>query len=156
MAQPTLTVKDGSGVAQTIFTQNPNGASIAANGTPIAFPTDQLALVSEAIFFNESTTPIAGAATFTGLARDIGVVPGVSAYACIFNAFILTDQTGVMRIEISNDNITWRRATIDTAIAANVPLFTSTKVVARYHRVVIVNGVTIQGFVMINTSYTSA
>jgi len=92
----------------------------------------------------------------TGLTRDIGVAPGAPADACIFNAFILTDQTGVMRIEISNDNITWRRATIDTAIAANVPLFISAKVVARYHRVVIVNGATIQGLVMINTSYTSA
>jgi hypothetical protein len=108
------------------------------------------------VFYNESTTALAASATFTGTARDVAIAAGsVQPYAA-FNATVFADQAGNIRIEMSNDNTTWRRATSDTAVAANSPVILSVPVVTRYYRVVYVNGATLQGAFMLNSSYTAA
>jgi hypothetical protein len=108
------------------------------------------------VFYNESTTALAGAATFTGTSRDVGIAAtGTQPYAA-FNATAFADQAGTVRIEMSNDATTWRRATADTAVTANSVVTLSVPVVTRYYRVVYVNGATIQTAFMLNSSFTAA
>ncbi|MBX9706866.1 MAG: hypothetical protein K2X61_02905 [Caulobacteraceae bacterium] len=109
-------------------------------------------------FWNESTTALTAGATFTGTSRDTGATAGSGTFGnrAYFNAFAFADQAGNVRIEVSNDNSTWRRATADQAVAANTPVTLSIPVMTRHHRVVYVNGGTNQGAFMCNTSYSAA
>lgn len=108
------------------------------------------------LFFNDTVVVLAGAATYTGVARDVGIAAGsVQPYAA-FNATAFADQAGTLRVEMSNDNVTWRRASADQAVAANTAVILSVPVVTRYHRAIYVNGATLQGAFMLNTSYTAA
>jgi hypothetical protein len=106
------------------------------------------------IFWNESVTAQAAAATVTGTARDVGMSAGAAHRYAAFNAFAFADQAGTLRIEISTDNVTWRRASADVAVAANAPVHMSVPVTARWYRAVYVNGATLQGAFMLNTSFT--
>lgn len=108
------------------------------------------------IFYNDSVTALAGAATFTGTARDVAIAAGSVQPFAAFNATAFADQAGTLRIEMSNDSTTWRRATADTAVAAGAVVTLSVPVVTRYYRVVYVNGATLQGAFMLNSSYTVA
>ena len=108
------------------------------------------------IFWNESVTALAISATVTGVSRDTGVAQATAHRYAAFNTFAFADQAGTMRIEVSADNVTWRRASADVAVAANTPVFLSVPVAARYHRVVFVNGATLQTAFMLNSSYTVA
>jgi hypothetical protein len=162
MAQPTITIKDGNGTAQTIFTQNPNGQSTAANSQPVVVASDSGVLTLDTVFWNESTTPLAANGTFTGTGRDINNpaitgmgVTGASSLWVYFNASFLANQTGIARIESSPDNATWSRETVDTALAISTPLKLSVKVMTKYYRVVLVNGATLQTSLVINSSFSS-
>lgn len=108
------------------------------------------------VFFNDSVTALAAAATLTGTTRDVGIAAGTVEPYAAFNATAFADQAGTLRIEMSNDNVTWRRATADTAVAANAVVTLSVPVVTRYYRVIYVNGATIQTAFMINSSFTAA
>ena len=81
---------------------------------------------------------------------------GALADYSYFNAFALADQAGTMRIECSNDNVTWRRATLDTVVAINTPVYLKVVMLTRYWRVIYTNGATIQGIFMCNTGFTGA
>lgn len=115
-----------------------------------------LATATDNIFYNDSSTAQAAAATVTGSARDIATAAGTNHRYSAFNAMAFADVAGTMRIEISNDNSTWRRATVDTAVAANTPVILSIPVMTRYHRVVYVNGAAAQTVFMLNTSFTAS
>lgn len=108
------------------------------------------------LYNNETTTALSANATFTGTSRDTGVTAGNAQRYAYFNAFAFADQAGTLRIEVSNDNSTWRRATADQAVAANTPVTLSIPAMTRFHRVVYVNGSTNQGAFMCNTSYSGA
>jgi len=108
------------------------------------------------IFYNESTTNQAASATVTGVTRDIAIAAGTTQPFSYFKAFSFSDVAGTMRIEVSNDNVTWRRATVDTAAAANTPLMLSVPALTRYHRVIYINGGTIQTSFMLNSGYVAA
>jgi hypothetical protein len=108
------------------------------------------------VFYNESTTNLGASATFTGSSRDVGIAAGSVQPYSAFNATVFADQAGTLRLEMSNDNTTWRRCTADTAVAANAPVTLSVPVVTRYHRAVYVNGASAQGAFMLNTGYTCA
>lgn len=136
--------------------------------TPVSMPFEPAAVAGQAvaqsgtwtvrnnIFYNESTTAQAASATVTGTSRDVGTAAAAAQQYTAFNAFAFADQAGTMRIEVSNDNTTWRRATADTAVAANTAVILSVPVMTRYHRVVYVNGATLQTAFMLNSSYTAA
>jgi len=109
----------------------------------------------ETTFFNDTTTALTGAATFTGTARDVGVAAGTATPTTYFNAFGFADQAGTLSIECSNDNTTWRTAA-SVALTASAPQILTVPVMTRYHRVKLVNGATAQGSVMVNSSYTGA
>jgi hypothetical protein len=132
------------------------GQGIAAFVTGGALSSTGVATALDNLYYNDSVTPQAASATLTGTARDVGYVQASASRYTKFNAFALADQAGTLRIEVSNDNVTWRRATVDTAVAANVPAFLQVPVCTRYHRVVYVNGGTIQTLFMLNSSYSPA
>jgi hypothetical protein len=108
------------------------------------------------IFYNDSVTAQAASATLTGTTRDVGIAAGAVCPFAAFNATAFADQAGTLRIEMSTDNVTWRRATADTAVAANAVVTLSVPVVTRYYRVVYVNGATLQTAFMLNSSFTAA
>lgn len=114
-----------------------------------------LIVAQPTLFFNESTTALAASATFTGTSRDNGgtTAASVTIYGA-FNVTAFADQAGTVRIEMSNDSTTWRRATADTAVTANSVITLSVPVVTRYYRAVYVNGATLQTAFMINSSYS--
>ena len=108
------------------------------------------------VFWNDSTTAQAASVTLTGTSRDVGVAAGTVHRYSAFNAMAFADVAGTLRIECSNDNTTWRRASPDTAVAANSVVTLSVPVMTRYYRAVYVNGGTIQTAFMLNTSFTAA
>lgn len=109
------------------------------------------------IGFAESSTALGASATYTGTGRDAGsaFTTTGSRYAS-FNAYAFSDQAGTIRIEFSQDASTWRRATADTALAANTPVILSVPVVTRYARMVFVNGTTAQTIFLCASSFTAA
>lgn len=110
---------------------------------------------SDNIFYNESSTAQAANATLTGTTRDVGIAAGSGHRYAYFRAFALADQAGTVRIECSNDNSTWRAMTANVAVAANTPTFVTVPVLTRYHRVVYVNGATLQTIFMLNSGYST-
>lgn len=123
--------------------------TVAVSGAPTVVSQDNL-------FYNESVTAQAASATLTGTSRDVGVAAAAAHRYSAFNAYSFSDQAGVLRIECSNDNTTWRRMTADVTAAANTPVILSVPVMTRYHRAVYVNGGTAQTAFILNTSLTAA
>ena len=107
------------------------------------------------IYYVDTVTPLGGSATFTGTTRDLGVASGGNFKTPYFNAFTFADQAGTMRIEMSPDNVTWYKATIDNVVTANTPIFMSALVLCRYYRVVFINGATLQTKFIVNTSFSN-
>ena len=105
-------------------------------------------------FWNESVTAQAQLATVTGARRDVGVGPGVNHGLCAFNAMVIADQAGTLRIQSSINGSMWYSATAEVAVAANTPVILRVPVMCQFHRVVYVNGTTAQGYFKLDTSYT--
>lgn len=144
----------GTVQAIAVLSQQPYAAPVmtvqqSSSGSLVAASADN-------IFYNDSSTAQAASATLTGSSRDVGAAASANHRYSAFNAMAFADVAGTMRIEVSNDNSTWRRATADTAVAANTPVILSIPVMTRYHRVVYVNGATAQGAFMLNTSFTAS
>ena len=109
-----------------------------------------------AIVFPERSTVLSASETYTGPSRDLGATPGQVTMFGAFNAFAFSDQACTIRVEISPDNATWRRASADVAIAAGASQYLSVPVVARFHRMVVVNGATPSGVFFSGSSYTAS
>lgn len=139
--------------APSINVQQATAANLLTTATISGSPT---VVAQDNIFWNDSTTAQAAGATLTGTARDVGVAAAAVHRYSAFNASAFADVAGTLRIECSNDNTTWRRASPDTAVAANAVVTLSVPVMTRYYRAVYVNGGTIQTAFMLNTSFTAA
>lgn len=139
-----------------------NAPAVAQSGTWTVMPgntvntTPWLVANRANVFFNESITALAISATFTGTSRDTGVAAASFHQYAAFNAVATSNVAGTIRIEMSNDAVTWRIASPDTAVAANAVVTLSVPVVTRYYRAVYVNGATLQTVFMLNTSFTAA
>lgn len=134
----------------------PVSGTVTVGALPVG--TNAIGAVSsiDNIFFNESVTAQAASATLTGAVKDVGVAVSVLHRYSAFNASAFADQAGTLRVECSNDNVTWRRTTADTAVAANTCVILSVPIMTRYYRAVYVNGATLQAAFMLNTSFTAA
>jgi hypothetical protein len=99
--------------------------------------------------FTDSTTNLAISGSITSGSKDAG---STIAFAR-FVAKAFSDQAGTLRIEQSTDNITFRRATADIAVSANIPAEAVVFVTARYHRVVYTNGGVAQTAFLLNSAY---
>lgn len=99
-------------------------------------------------FYNDTVSPLAVGATFTGTSRDLGVTQQTkkSFLACAFS-----DQAGTLFVDMSNDAVTWRQAK-KAAVAAgdSADLFVS--VVTRYYRVRFINDAVAQTAFMLNSA----
>lgn len=144
----------GTVQAVALLSQEPYAAPIISVGGSVTNTNNAN------IFYSESVTPLAANASAPLTTRDTAaaLTAGVSAahrYSA-FNAFAFADQAGTMKIECSQDNVTWRPMTASVVVAANTPVILSVPVMARYHRVVYANGATLQTAFMLNSSYTAA
>lgn len=103
---------------------------------------------------NESTTNLAGSATFTGPTREM-FPPEGSNRPTKFRAMAVASHVSAsngFRIELSQNGTNWFTAAQTTTVA-NVASFLETAVVARYYRVVYVNAATLQTSFLINSAY---
>lgn len=151
-----LTAEITAGRGQVVAGQAVGVAVVSMPTTTVTGTVTANAAAQDNVFYNESVTAQAASATLTGTARDVAVAAAAVHRYSAFNAMAFADQAGSMRIEVSNDSTTWRRITVDTAVAANTPVILSVPVMTRYHRVVYINGATAQTAFMLNTSFTAA
>ena len=151
-----LTAEITAGRGQTVAGQALGVAVVSAPTTTVTGTVTSMSVSQNNVFWNDSATVQAAAATVTGTTRDIGIAAGTGHRYAAFNASAFADQAGTLRIECSNDTVTWRRATADTAVAANTVVYLSVPTMTRYYRVVYVNGATLQTAFMLNTSFTAA
>lgn len=124
--------------------------------TPVTGTVTANAVAQNNVFYNESVTAQAANATLNGISRDIAIAAAAVHRYSQFNASVFADQAGTLRIECSNDNVTWRRITVDAAVAANTPVILSVPVMTRYYRAVFINGAVANTAFMFNTSYTAS
>lgn len=147
-------------ILKGIFSKLPAslGAKTAASSLSIAPATDAVfstTVGNGATFWPETSTPLAASATFNGASRDGGAAsPGPIAGA-YFNAMIYADQTGTATLQRSNDAAAWTPAAT-APIVASTPLTLQVPVTARYHRIVVENGGSIQTVLSVNSSYTAS
>lgn len=89
----------------------------------------------------ESTTALAGSATYTGTARDaLSPSPWKE-----FLVMAWADNGGTLYIDASVDNVTWRNSIVSLALAtASTGITLTCPIVARYMRARFVNGTTAQ------------
>ena len=106
-----------------------------------------------AIWFDDSSTVLAGAATFTGTSRDLTVtatavaMANAATYAKEVRVSAETDQSGTLWVEFSRDNTNWRRAkAAPTAAVTGGAQFAEIvfRPSWRYMRVGFTNGATLQ------------
>lgn len=97
--------------------------------------TSNIGTITSTIYA-DSVTNLAINATYTGTARDAG---GTSPLFQRFTARAYSDQAGTLKIQDSTDNVTWRDVA-STPIVGGVCSNLSIDILARYNRVVVVNG----------------
>jgi hypothetical protein len=100
-----------------------------------------------AVWYDDTSTPLAAAGTFTGTTRDaIGAGTGVTNGIAwpTFRSRAISDVAGTLHLEVSRDNSTFRRiesvATAAAASGLHVAAIADHPVATRYVRVVFVNG----------------
>jgi hypothetical protein len=151
-----LTAEITAGRGQTVAGQAIGVAVVSMPTTTVTGTVTANAASQDNVFYNDSVVAQAASATVTGTARDTGVAAAAVHRYSAFNACAFADQAGTLRIEMSNDNVTWRRSCADTAVVANAAVILSVPIMTRYYRAVYVNGATLQGAFMLNTSFTAA
>jgi hypothetical protein len=135
-------------------TQPVSGTVTANIAGALAAGTNRVGFTAGAgIWYDDSATVLAGAATFTGTARDLTVTATATAmanaatYAKEVRVSAESDQTGTLWVEFSRDNTNWRR-TKSAATAAITGGGQFAEIVFRpswrYMRVGFTNGATLQ------------
>jgi hypothetical protein len=110
-------------------------------------------LAAAGIWWDDSAVVLAGAASFTGTARDLTVTATATAmanaatYAKELRVAAESDQTGTLWLEVSRDNTNWRRVkSVPTAAIAGGGQYAEIihRPSWRYARVGFTNGATLQ------------
>jgi hypothetical protein len=145
--------------AQTTYTPivstQPVSGTVTANiAGALAAGTNRVGFTAgAAIWFDDSSTVLAGAATFTGTSRDLTVTASATAmanaatYAKEVRVSAESDQSGTLWVEFSRDNTNWRRTkSAPTAAVAGGGQFAEIvfRPSWRYMRVGFTNGATLQ------------
>lgn len=135
------------------FATEPIPAAQVSGTQPVTMGSTTVMIGASGISaFAESSTNLGASATFTGTSRDGGVWQNVQSWNK-FVAKAFADVAGTFRIEQSADNTTWRRATADVTVAAGAVIELVTFAIARYHRIVFVNGAAAQTQFLANSAY---
>lgn len=126
------------------------GGTSPAQAVPTFMTGGALSITSNlsSTAYADTSTPLAASATFTGTSRWFGY--GNPATVKAFNANVYADQAGMLYIEKSNDNVTWRQAG-KVAVAAGDSADLRVMVTAQYYRVKFVNGAAAQTAFMLNS-----
>lgn len=152
----TLNVWGAQTTYTPIVTTQPVSGTVTANiGTgSLAAGVNRVAFVAGAgIWFDDSSTVLAGAATFTGTSRDLTVTATATAmanaatYVKEMRVSAESDQSGTLWVEFSRDNTNWRRAkSAATAAVTGGGQFAEIifRPSWRYARVGFTNGATLQ------------
>jgi len=136
--------------AQVSATQPVSGsvtATLAASAVRAGF------IAGAAIWYDDSATVLAGAATFTGTSRDLTVTATATAmanaatYVKEIRLSAESDQSGTLWLEVSRDNTNWRRVkSVATAAVTGGGQYAEIvhRPSWRYARVGFTNGATLQ------------
>lgn len=100
------------------------------------------------VLYADTTTVLAAAATYTGTSRDAGTTPAYQRFV----ARAYASHDGTLRVEDSTDNTTWRTVA-SIPVAAGATQTIDAMVMARYNRVVYVNGATLQTAFRVTSGY---
>lgn len=135
--------------------------TLTANTPTLAASTNRAGFFSAAgIWYDDSATVLAGAATFTGTSRDLTVtatavaMANAATYAKEARVSAESDQSGTLWLEISRDNTNWRRVkSVATAAVTGGGQFAEIiyRPSWRYLRVGFTNGATLQTRFTINS-----
>ena len=115
---------------------------------------------SAGIWYDDSSTVLAGAASFTGTSRDATVTATATAfanaatYAKEVRASAESDQSGTLWLEVSRDNTNWRRVkSVPTAAVTGGGQYAEIvhRPSVRYWRVGFTNGATLQTRFLVNS-----
>lgn len=150
-AAQQVEVTAGRGVsasARTVPVNMPSGVVMQAGNSRVGF------IGAAGQWYDDSTTVLAAAATFTGASRDLAAVATAtsfnssSTFAEEFRLSAESDQAFTLALEVSRDSTTWRRVKA-VASAAVTGGGQYAEIVHRpswrYARVVVVNGATLMG-----------
>ena len=159
----TLNVWGAQTTYQPIITTQAISGTVTANA---GASTNRAGFVAGAgIWFDDSSTVLAAAATFTGTSRDLTVTATATAmanaatYAKEVRVSAESDQSGTLWVEYSRDNTNWRRAkSAATAAVAGGGQFAEIilRPSWRYLRVGFTNGATLQTRFTINSLLIAA
>lgn len=122
--------------------------------TNISMPTNTSAtplftVDSNAVYYTDTTTPLAANATFTGSTR--AMLEGNN----FFNAYFRSDTSGAsFQIEVSTNNVNWRLGLPLVSSTANSPSNQSMRRTTSFYRVVCVAGAAAQSVLNIHSSQT--
>jgi hypothetical protein len=103
------------------------------------------------VYWNETTTNLTASQVYTSTMRETSTAAGSSQKFNFFRTQVLSSHSGTVRIEQSNDNVTWYNATVDVSYSANVPQELMVPVFARYFRVVVTNSASATTSFRLNT-----
>ena len=151
----TLVVEASQMDATPIVATQPVSGTVTANiAGALAAGTNRVGFTAGAgIWYDDSSTVLAGAATFTGTSRDLTVTATATAmanaatYAKEVRVSAESDQSGTLWVEFSRDNTNWRRAkAAPTAAVTGGGQFAEIvfRPSWRYMRVGFTNGATLQ------------
>lgn len=106
------------------------GAGVSGSGwsLPTYSTGGTFNVMDTTIWYDDSTTALGSAATYTGTSRDLLAVAGNSTSASPWREFavsVFADQAGTLSIEVSKDGTTWRPAPANECPAVAVSANTS-------------------------------
>jgi hypothetical protein len=93
----------------------PVSGTVSANATAVASTVRMGFVAAAGIWFDDSSTALGAAATFTGTSRDLTVTAtgtafaNAATYAHRLTVSAESDVTGTLWLEVSRDNTNWRR-----------------------------------------------
>jgi hypothetical protein len=130
--------------------------------TPTTGPTTPI--TARAVWYDDSVTPLAGAATFTGTGRDLmgtataaATTASTGSYPARFRGWADSDVAGTLLAEVSRDNTTFRAVLSQPTVLIDGRYIATfdIPVYSRYARVRYVNGATIQTSFTIGSQATA-
>lgn len=131
------------GVSVSLRVGMAEGQLVQITGTPAVTlsGTANSVITPNSVQWDETATALGISAVLTGAGRDLTALAAGSNHRYEkFGSLCFADQAGTMRLELSRDNTTWRRASADVAVAAGAAGLIEIPVAARYGRLVYTNG----------------
>lgn len=132
---------------------NPGGGALASG-------TNRIGGVNPAgVWWDDSSTPLAAAGTWTGTGRDlIGVTSGTAGLAWhSVRGLAASNVAGTLHLEVSRDNATWRRirsAALEDRGGGTFAAEVKYEPAVRYYRWAFTNGAGAQSWFLVQTMQT--